>query len=229
MGDPHMSSKRKIEANRRNASKSTGPRTPEGKARVSRNPVTSGLCSRKVLLPDETLESVRAQFKALRKELKPQGAEEETLVVLIARDLRKLARHDRLEAGVLRWHHIGILVERARRRVRSRGIAVETSCRPRDRHKYERAKARVKRIRARHKRSVPTMGLAFIRGSQGGDTLSKLARYGGAIERSLLRNLEALQRRQQARRGGRRRPPSGSNSSGSGGTEGEPANPGAPL
>jgi hypothetical protein len=102
-----MSSKRKREANRRNASKSTGPRTPEGKARVSRNAVTSGLCSRKVLLPDETLDTVRAQLNALRRELKPPGAGEESLVALMARDLRKLARHDRLEAGVFKWHRFG--------------------------------------------------------------------------------------------------------------------------
>jgi hypothetical protein len=37
------SSQRRIEANRRNAQKSTGPRTEEGKARASQNAVTHGL------------------------------------------------------------------------------------------------------------------------------------------------------------------------------------------
>ncbi len=49
-----MSSAQRIEANRLNAQKSTGPKTPEGKAASSQNAVKHGLTSRKhILLPDE--------------------------------------------------------------------------------------------------------------------------------------------------------------------------------
>jgi hypothetical protein len=224
-----MTSKRKVETNRRNALKSTGPKSPAGKARVSRNAVTHGLCSRKALLPHENLRAMRAQLKALRRDLKPQGAREESLVALMARDLRKLARHDRLEVGVLRYFHSGILAKRARRKAHIYGDKLEVSSRPRDRKNYDRARAKAKRMRARRKASLPTLGLAFIRGSQGGDAFSKLARYNGATERSYLRKLEALQRLRQARLGGRRPPPSGSNISASGGIEDEPDNPGGTL
>jgi hypothetical protein len=220
-----MTTKRKIEANRRNARKSTGPTSPEGKARVSRNAVTHGLCSRKALLPNETLPPMRAQLKALRRDVKPQGAQQESLVALMARDLRKLARQERLEAGVLRWHYSGILAKRARRKAQMYEDKLEISSRPRDQKKYDRARARAKRMQAHRKRSLPTLGHAFIRASQGGDALAKLARYGGDIERSFLRKLEALQRLQRAQRGGRRPPPSGSRSSVSGGIEDEPDNP----
>ena len=49
-----MTSPKKAEANRRNALKSTGPRTPEGKAAVSLNVMTYGLLSQDVLLPEKT-------------------------------------------------------------------------------------------------------------------------------------------------------------------------------
>jgi hypothetical protein len=66
-----MSSERKAKANRRNALKSTDPKSPEGKARSSRNAVTHILCSRKVLLPNEDPQRMRAQLAALRRDLKP--------------------------------------------------------------------------------------------------------------------------------------------------------------
>jgi hypothetical protein len=46
-------SQRQIEANRRNARLSTGPKTPEGKARAARNRSLHGLRSRNLLLPTE--------------------------------------------------------------------------------------------------------------------------------------------------------------------------------
>jgi hypothetical protein len=48
-----MSSQRKIDANRRNAQHSTGPRTPQGKGKVATNSCTHGLCSRNAILPEE--------------------------------------------------------------------------------------------------------------------------------------------------------------------------------
>jgi hypothetical protein len=48
-----MTSTKQIEANRRNALASTGPRTQEGKAIVARNAVKHGLTAQSVLLPDE--------------------------------------------------------------------------------------------------------------------------------------------------------------------------------
>ena len=48
-----MATEAQINANRRNAQKSTGPRSPEGKAATSRNALKHGLCAEKHLLVDE--------------------------------------------------------------------------------------------------------------------------------------------------------------------------------
>ena len=48
-----MTSLAKIESNRQNALRSTGPRTSEGKAASSKNALRHGLLSKQVTLPDE--------------------------------------------------------------------------------------------------------------------------------------------------------------------------------
>ena len=65
--------------NRRNAMKSTGPRTPEGKAASSQNRLAHGLCSSALLLPGE----LQSDFDQLRAETRaaylPKTAEENVL------------------------------------------------------------------------------------------------------------------------------------------------------
>ena len=63
-----MTSQAKIQANRRNAEKSTGPKTEEGKAVVSRNAVTHGLTSRYDVLSCEDPAEYEQQW------LRGQGA-----------------------------------------------------------------------------------------------------------------------------------------------------------
>ena len=48
-----MTSEKQAKVNRRNALKSTGPKTPEGKAAVHHHALRHGLPSRDVLLPGE--------------------------------------------------------------------------------------------------------------------------------------------------------------------------------
>ena len=52
---PKKATKAQIRANRENAKKSTGPRTAEGKARVSLNALKHGLLARDTVLPTEQL------------------------------------------------------------------------------------------------------------------------------------------------------------------------------
>src|SRR4051794_37427473 len=59
----------RIAANRRNAMKSTGPRTPAGKAVSRLNGVTHGLCSKVPVLPGEDAEERRRRLEAWTEDL----------------------------------------------------------------------------------------------------------------------------------------------------------------
>jgi SEC-C motif len=87
-----MSTEAQIAANRRNAEASTGPRTAEGKARISRNSTTFGLYSAgDVVRPEE--ESLYQVFcEDFRRELAPQGATETTLAAEIVHAAWRLRR-----------------------------------------------------------------------------------------------------------------------------------------
>jgi hypothetical protein len=98
-----MLSDKKLFANRENAQKSTGPRTPEGKRMSSQNAVTHGLLSREALLPGEEaceLDRLRAEFTA---DLAPVGALEVMWVDTIVTMFWKLRRSNRFEAGFFEY------------------------------------------------------------------------------------------------------------------------------
>jgi hypothetical protein len=66
-------SERRLAANRANAMRSTGPKSPEGK-RISRaNAMTHGLCAEVVPMPHENDEEIALEREAWVRELAPQG------------------------------------------------------------------------------------------------------------------------------------------------------------
>ena len=81
-----MATAKQIAANRRNAQKSTGPRTEEGKAKVSQNRTTHGLCGKFFVLAEvekqEDYETLLARFI---EEEQPTTQRQHELVVKMAR------------------------------------------------------------------------------------------------------------------------------------------------
>jgi len=75
-----MTSDKKAEANRRNALKSTGPKTPEGKSAVRHNALKHGLLSQESLLPGEDAAALKELGEHLTDELRPVGELERLLV-----------------------------------------------------------------------------------------------------------------------------------------------------
>ena len=110
-----MTSDKKAEANRRNAAKSTGPKTPEGKDAVRLNALRHGLRSEEILLPGEDQEALRELDEHLRDELQPVGELENLLVDRIVASYWRLRRLGRVEAGIFAWERLGELAERAER------------------------------------------------------------------------------------------------------------------
>jgi hypothetical protein len=91
---------KQVEANRRNAGLSTGPKSPEGKARVARNALKHGMLSRETLLPYEDAGAFEELVEALWADWQPVAAQEEVLVEQVARETWRLRRVGRAEAGV---------------------------------------------------------------------------------------------------------------------------------
>ena len=73
-------SPRKIEANRKNAQHSTGPKTDEGKAKSSKNSITHGIFVAKFLdgATSETIAEIEELAAALREHYDPPGVLENT-------------------------------------------------------------------------------------------------------------------------------------------------------
>src|SRR5260370_18378538 len=95
-----MASEAQVAANRRNAGRSTGPRTEAGKAAVSRNALRHGLTAEQVVLFDEEAEDLARFHDDMRRALDPADEVEEELVERIVLCAWRLRRVVRIEAGL---------------------------------------------------------------------------------------------------------------------------------
>ena len=112
-----MTSPKQIEANRRNAQRSTGPRTPQGKSRSRLNAVTHGLTARTLILQGEDEPAYHHRLAAWTLDFAPCNDYEHGLVQQAVGLSWRLDRADRVEA-VLRADLIvnGPAEEQRRRR-----------------------------------------------------------------------------------------------------------------
>ena len=95
--DEAVTSLRQIEANRHNATKSTGPKTPQGKAVVALNAMQHGLLSREAVIEGESEAELVDLGKRLRRQLAPVGELELLLVDRIVAAAWRLRRAIALE------------------------------------------------------------------------------------------------------------------------------------
>jgi hypothetical protein len=98
----YMATIHQIDANRRNALKSTGPKTPEGKAAVSMNALQHGLRARTVVLPTENHQEFHQLCEDLEAEWNPQSRTEQFYLEQMAVSQWKLTRMEVGEATIFR-------------------------------------------------------------------------------------------------------------------------------
>ena len=173
-----------VEANRQNAKKSTGPRTPEGKAASSRNGLTHGLSGDKhFILAGEDPEAFLRLLRDLHGHLRPVGDSEEMVVQRIAAAQWRLDRAFALETGIYREESV-ILTRMDLKRQTDHEFYMNRDGKhtPPDPHEPDDLLAR-----------------AFMADGKGPDNFTRLARYETAIERSIERGMKHLKALQAAR------------------------------
>ena len=98
-----MSTPRQIEANRLNAQKSTGPRSPEGKAASRFNALKTGIHAQSLVIPGEDPEELQTLADGYHAQFPPATALERFLVDSLIQAEWQLRRLHCIEAQV--WQH----------------------------------------------------------------------------------------------------------------------------
>jgi hypothetical protein len=119
----HVTSPARIEANRKNALRSTGPITSQGKARSSKNALRHGVYSGLPVVPGlEWSEDWETHRAGILKSLAPEGTLEEALAERVALCFWRLNRVHRYETAIT-----SVGLERVEEQLRPRPPAVKMS------------------------------------------------------------------------------------------------------
>ena len=200
-----MTSDRQADANRRNAQKSTGPKTPEGKAAVRLNALRHGLLSQELLLPGEDEAALMGFAERLMADLQPEGALEILLVEDIIVAYWRLRRFRRVETDMFARQLYEDMREQAESEAKSYeggdlNDLIESNTTIKDEQKHQEAISRAQEMQAKLDAETTALGRAFMRDANGANAFPKLSRYEVALVRSFYRALHELQRLQATRR-----------------------------
>jgi len=100
-----MSSQKQIEANRRNALKSTGPKSGEGKEKSRMNALRHGLTAGQAVLPHENEDDYEKLREGMLESYAPLDSAEQVLVEELANAYWRLLRLHRVETRY--WEQLG--------------------------------------------------------------------------------------------------------------------------
>jgi len=188
-----MTSEKKAQANRRNALKSTGPKTQEGKSAVRLNALRHVLRSEEILLRGEDEEALRELGERLRNELQPAGELENLLLDRIIAAYWRLLRLGRVETGIFAWERSEELAERAEREAQgyesdeAEDLGRVLNITITDEKGHKEALSTTRRMRSEQEDETATLGRTFARDAHRANAFTKLSRYETAIEPQLYR------------------------------------------
>jgi hypothetical protein len=214
-----METKKQKSANKKNARKSTGPRTAEGKSVSSRNALSYGLHSQLLVLPDESLEAFQLLCSALQEYFQPVEIVEKEFVNRMANLFWRLQRTNRIETSILTKNYFREKAERADDKaetfVQTSGSTLDeldrqmngTSETVINEHEYTQAKQEAEEANTQMNRELTILGDAFVRDVNDKDALTKLSRYETTLLRNLSRTLHEFLQLQAARKGQAGAPP----------------------
>jgi hypothetical protein len=205
-----VTSERQKTANRANALRSTGPKTPEGKAVVRLNALQHGLLAREVVLPGEDADAFEDLWNRVRADLSPVGPIEELLVDRIVNAMWRLQRLARAETALFHWRVHELKANRLAKQASSYektfldGLSLPglsfSAPEITDKASHAEATEALGQATYERDRDEVLLGRALDIDAKEGDAFAKLARYERSIERSLLRNLSELRQMQDKRR-----------------------------
>jgi hypothetical protein len=164
-----MASEAQIQASRLNARKSTGPRTPDGKAEVAQNAVRHGLLAEQAVIKGEDLGAFEFYRDQMLGELSPAGAMEAMLAERVVGLAWRLRRAERIQAEVfdaMLFDEETDPVRKLTRSLRGKGAGDGASA----------------------------LGRVVVRDFGGAQVLYRLGMYERRIEHSLYRTMTELQR-----------------------------------
>ena len=214
-----METNKQIRANQKNARKSTGPRTAEGKRVSSKNALSYGLHSQMLVLPDENPEEFQSHSSALQEYFQPVGIAEKELVNRLANLFWRLRRSYRIETSILTQKYFQEKAERADDKA---ATFVQTSMSSHDEFvsrmhrttetvinekEYTKAQQEAEKAIEQMNREPTIIGDAFLRDASDNDALTKLSRYETTLQRNLSRTLQEFLQLQAARKGKAGAPP----------------------
>jgi hypothetical protein len=192
-----MATQAQIDANRRNAQNSTGPRTPEGKETVAANALKHGLCAERAVVLDESAADFADFSAGMHRALAPADEYETALAERIVQCEWRLRRVVRMEAAAFDAEAAALDRDRALSAAAADLAGGIKSDGP-DAVKLDVTRNIVAGFSADqlapYADPLPRDGLYWPQ------LLEKISRYEAAIERQLHRATVALERRQAQRR-----------------------------
>jgi hypothetical protein len=105
-----MATQSQINANRINAQKSTGPKSPEGKAKSRRNALQHGLTAKTCMLADEDPNDLLDMIAEISEKFDPQDTDEDFLIERMAKARLRYNRIMPLEASIF---NLRLVVDKA--------------------------------------------------------------------------------------------------------------------